>query len=301
MSDRSYVCPACRYELRDLACSRCGREFPTVAGLPVLIDFSTSIVDADAVLNSEASSAVPRRHGAGYQRLRRLVFGSGTVTRRNAAAFVEEVLALAERPRVLDIGGATVGGGSDVFREDPRISVTAFDVYASPRVNFIADAHQIPLPDASFDGVWVQAVLEHVLTPTRVVDEIERVLRPGGIVYAETPFMQHVHEGAYDFTRFTHSGHRWLFRRFEEIDSGVVAGAGTQLLWSVDRFARAITRSRTAGKAVKALLFWLRWFDRLADEADSVDVASCCYFLGRGSERALEPRDMPAYYRGADR
>ncbi len=56
--------------------------------------------------------------------------------------------------------------------------------------------------------------------------EIHRVLRPGGIVYADTPFLQQVHEGAYDFTRFTDSGHRFLFRRFERIDSGSVAGCG---------------------------------------------------------------------------
>jgi len=57
-----------------------------------------------------------------------------------------------------------------------------------------------------FDAVWIQAVLEHVLDPVRVVAEIHRVLRPGGLVYSEIPFMQEVHEGAYDFTRFRLSG-----------------------------------------------------------------------------------------------
>src|SRR5207237_664581 len=31
------------------------------------------------------------------------------------------------------------------------------------------------------------------------------------LVLGDTPFMQQVHEGAYDFTRFALSGHRWLF------------------------------------------------------------------------------------------
>ena len=39
--------------------------------------------------------------------------------------------------------------------------------------------------------------------------------------------MQPVHMGAYDFTRFTHLGHRRLFRYFEEIRSGIALGPGT--------------------------------------------------------------------------
>jgi 2-polyprenyl-3-methyl-5-hydroxy-6-metoxy-1,4-benzoquinol methylase len=43
--------------------------------------------------------------------------------------------------------------------------------------------------DGTCDAVVVQAVLEHVLQPDVVVAEIHRVLRPDGLVYAETPFM----------------------------------------------------------------------------------------------------------------
>ena len=104
--------------------------------------------------------------------------------------------------------------------------MTAFDIYDTPRVQVVADAHQIPIRDEHFDGVVIQAVLEHVLEPQRVADEIWRVLKPGGLVYAETPFMQQVHEGAYDFTRFTESGHRYLFRRFDLIELGRVSRTG---------------------------------------------------------------------------
>ena len=74
------------------------------------------------------------------------------------------------------------------------------------------------------DAVICQAVLEHVLEPASAVSEIHRVLRRDGLVYAETPFMQQVHERAYDFSRFTQSGHRWLFRRFSEISAGPIGG-----------------------------------------------------------------------------
>ena len=116
---------------------------------------------------------------------------------------------------------------------------------------------------------------------------------------AETPFLQQVHEGAYDFTRFTESGHRWLFRTFDAIDSGVVLGPGSQLLWSIEHVVRGTFRSVTAGVLVKMLLFWLRYFDALIPERYASDAASAVYFLGRKSETAIQPRDMIAYYKGA--
>lgn len=52
------------------------------------------------------------------------------------------------------------------------------------------------------------------VNPYRCINEVYRVLNENGIVYASTPFMLQVHMGKFDFTRFTHSGHRRLFRNF---------------------------------------------------------------------------------------
>ena len=79
----------------------------------------------------------------------------------------------------------------------------------------ICDANDIPFENGSFDGVVLQAALEHVADPYRCVEETHRVLKEKGLVYAETAFMQQVHGGRYDFTRFTRLGHRRLFRRFD--------------------------------------------------------------------------------------
>jgi SAM-dependent methyltransferase len=201
-------------------------------------------------------------------------------------------------PRILVIGGGTVGDGLEGLYDDPTVDLISFDVYASPATQFVGDGHSIPLADSSMDGVIVQAVLEHVLEPTVVAGEIHRVLRVGGIVYADTPFLQQVHEGAYDFTRFTDSGHRFLFRRFERIDSGTVAGAGTALRWSVDYFVRALTRSVPLGRIVSLCFFWLSWLDRFLDPRHSVDAASSVFFLGRKTEAPITGADIVDYYQG---
>jgi len=183
------------------------------------------------------------------------------------------------------------------------VRVAGFDIYASPNVQLVADAHAIPLADGCADAVWIQAVLEHVLDPARVASEIARVLRPGGYVYAETPFMQQVHEGAYDFTRFTQSGHRWLFRAFEAVDEGVIDGPSGALRWAVRYFVAGLTRSRTAGAVAGASLFWLRFLDPLVDPRHASDGAGCLYFFGRKREdgAALTPHGAIAAYRGAQR
>jgi hypothetical protein len=151
----------------------------------------------------------------------------------------------------------------------------------------------------SVDAVVVQAVLEHVLEPPRVVAEIHRVLAEGGLVYAETPFMQQVHGAAFDFTRFTASGHRYLFRRFAEINAGPVGGPGTQLLWSLDHATRGLFRSQTAGRVAKVLCFWLRYLDAIVQAEYAIDDAPAFYFLGRKSEVEVPPGDMISYYQGA--
>ena len=108
--------------------------------------------------------------------------------------------------------------------------------------------------------------------------------------------MQEVHEGAYDFTRFTLSGHRWLFRHFEQINAGVVNGPGVALVWSIRYLSRALGTGEAVARLVSLPFFWLRYLDRLTRGRDAADGASGVFFLGRRSEARLSPKAMPNYY-----
>lgn len=221
------VSPCCRLNLDDLQCFGCGHQYEMLGEVPVLIDFDQSIVDEAQFIKQKGQSPIPRET-PGHRRRLRSEANRNRVAEDNIARMIEE---LQPGSRVLVVGGATVGKGTERLYES-SLDVIGIDIYRSEIVQVLADAHQIPFADGVFDAVVVQAVLEHVLDPNLVVAEIWRVLKPNGFVYAETPFLQQVHEGAYDFTRFTESGHRWLFRRFESLDSGVVAGPGLVLTWS---------------------------------------------------------------------
>jgi SAM-dependent methyltransferase len=304
------ACPRCCGALSgpptSLACcnERCGHRYTAIGSppKPVLIDPAASIIDVTAVLGSGGSSPVPRGYGGRFLNsvARRLTEPGNRTAERYVRRLATDLAAeSAGRPRVLVIGGGAIGSGVESLYEDPRLDLLAFDVYASDDVQFLADAHQVPLKDGSVDGVLIQAVLEHVLDPQTVVSEIHRVLRLGGLVYANTPFMQHVHEGPYDFTRFTESGHRYLFRHFTVRDSGAASGLGTQLLWSIVYFARGI--HYRAGQVARAMFFWLPKLDRRLNRRVTVDGASGVFFYGHSSKDAVSPAEMVNYYSGAQR
>jgi SAM-dependent methyltransferase len=271
--------------------------FPVVDGQAVLIDFRNSVFERP--MYRTTSGSVLRRDVSGQSissRLHRFTFGDNPVAAGNCATFLSLLDRSAGQPKILVLGGATIGAGADRLYGDTSIGLVGTDVFASPNTVLVVDAHNIPFADASFDAVWIQAVLEHVLEPAMVVSEIHRVLRPDGLVYAETPFMQQVHERAYDFTRFTQSGHRWLFKRFNEIEAGPVSGPGVALLWSIRYFFRSLGVGDRLSRLFPLPFFWLRYFDRFSRGRSKADAASGLYFLGRRSDRTMSPSDMPAYY-----
>jgi len=303
------VCPRCRCPaVQEGEAFRCSSDscvfsapgsFPLVERWPVLADSEHSVLDP-AELRKSATGEQPRWS------IERVPprFRSWARPRNHVAVRNVEILLrlLGEPvPVILVVGGATMGNGVEQIYADPKTRVVAFDIYGSPLVQLIADAHQLPLATESVDAVVVQAVLQQVLDPGRVVEEIHRVLRPGGLVYAETPFLQQVAHAGPDFTRYTSSGHRGLFRAFEEVAAGPVAGPGAQMLSSVDHLVRGLLRSELAGKLTRVAFFWLRYLDRLVPTAFAMDNASAYYFLGRRSERELSPRELLEYYRGAHR
>lgn len=67
-------------------------------------------------------------------------------------------------------------------------------------------AASLPFPDASFDNVLLFDVLEHLRAPDLAIDEIYRVLRPGGIVHISVPFLYPLHDEPYDYQRPTRYG-----------------------------------------------------------------------------------------------
>ena len=77
-------------------------------------------------------------------------------------------------------------------------------------VDVFYDGHTFPFLDDSFDGVLTNQVFEHVFNPSRFIEEIRRVLRPGGHLLLSAPFSWDEHEQPYDFARYSSFGMRYI-------------------------------------------------------------------------------------------
>lgn len=113
------------------------------------------------------------------------------------------------RGKILDIGAADrwiashLERGTEYFALD--YPATGNQFYAA-RPDIFADARTLPIGDETMDGVVCLEVIEHVPDPERAIQEIARVLRPGGSAWISMPFLYPVHNEPFDFQRYTRYG-----------------------------------------------------------------------------------------------
>lgn len=80
-------------------------------------------------------------------------------------------------------------------------------------IQIYSPLHVIPVADDYFDAILCIAVLEHVENPEEVMAELFRVLKPGGHLILEVPFLQPEHKVPTDFQRYTRDGLELLVKR----------------------------------------------------------------------------------------
>jgi SAM-dependent methyltransferase len=306
MINNSFLsCPVCGGKIVDLYCTACNTKFPCVSGKPVLINQERSLFSFDDYKEGESYSFSGKEKRKVLSILKKLIpkTEDNYYAKSNYQMLKQLVLTKNANPEILIVGGGFIGSGIGDFLSLPEINFTVTDVSMTDIVDLICDCHDLPFQSKTFDCVIVQAVLEHVQDPYRCVDEIHRVLKEDGFVYAETPFMQQVHGGAYDFTRFTWLGHRRLFRKFEELSSGACCGPGMALAWSWKYFLKTFSENRIitlllGGIADYTSFFW-HYFDKyLINKRGSLDCASGNYFIGcKKTDFLLSDRELIDLYK----
>jgi SAM-dependent methyltransferase len=68
---------------------------------------------------------------------------------------------------------------------------------AAPEAALLADAHSLPFRDQAFDCVLTVAVFEHIRFPFVAIQEIHRVLKPGGTLLGTVAFLEPFHGDSY--------------------------------------------------------------------------------------------------------
>lgn len=96
----------------------------------------------------------------------------------------------------------------------------------------VADALDLPFPDATFDRVIAAETLEHIRPDTRAIGEIARVLKPGGVVAVTVPrwWPELINWGLSREYRTTPGGHVRVYRRSQLRER--LRGAGLEITGS---------------------------------------------------------------------
>ena len=171
---------------------------------------------------------------------------SGKLTRVTLDRFVA---AHASPLRTLDIGAQNGPYASHFPRR------VALDIQRGIGVQVIGDAQALGICDASFDVVLCTEVLEHLPEPQRAIDEMYRVLVPGGQLLLTTRFLFPIHDSPHDYFRFTKYGLRHLLRRFDITELQEETDAVGTLAVLLQRLGmQAETLHRTPFRAL-----WLLW------------------------------------------
>lgn len=96
-------------------------------------------------------------------------------------------------------------------------NVVNFEIQQYNNTDVIGVGQNLPFKDNSFDVVFSHSVLEHVTDPFLCANEIKRVLKPNGILYASVPFLIPVHGYPDHYFNMTQNGLKSLFGDMEHL------------------------------------------------------------------------------------
>lgn len=187
-------------------------------------------------------------------------------------------LAIKEGGRVINVGAGEYHRPGVIsidpgYKEEDEFRIKAF-------------GENLPFKDNSIDFVICNGVLAHVKEPVKIVNEIYRVLKPGGRAYIATVFLYPFHPAPNDYNRMTLDGLEYLCRKFERLESGICLGpsstiarilVGYSQIFFKNRFLKRIAKNLT-----KIIVSPLKYFDKLLiNNKEAANLAGGVYFYGK--------------------
>lgn len=221
-------CPACGGSLSrgvdDLTCDGCGLRYATPDHVPILLDPG---VGSLGVISDPSSLGLVQRLPRPVHRIalraRMLLHADVPYKRREARTLIARFVAgFPSDARLLNVGAGVLDYGDHVIN---------LDVGPFPNVDVVGVGEALPFASDSFDGVLLEGVLSVVRDARAVLREIHRVLRPGGSVVIDTPFVQAYVPSPEDYRRYSDVGLRTELddHGFEVVDVGVSVGPASAM------------------------------------------------------------------------
>jgi ubiquinone/menaquinone biosynthesis C-methylase UbiE len=188
-------CPDCRAPLTatgaTLTCTSCAAAYPVIDGIPQLVGSRSQLNLAEVATQDHVAD---HYDGVRYHRTSSVRYHEDTM---------EQLVELAPPHGVILDDGC----GTGAFLEFARRRGTQVDRYvgidvsrgmlghAAKRLQVDgidhllaqADACRLPFADDTFDVVYARALLHHLPEPAQGIQEIRRVLKPGGVAVVLDP------------------------------------------------------------------------------------------------------------------
>lgn len=172
------------------------------------------------------------------------------------ARWIARVLPELARGTVLDVGCGQVPYLELYESKAERVVCTDWpnSLHGNRFIDFESDLNRrIETDDASVDTLLATDVIEHLSRPAVFFAEAARVLRPGGHLVVNSPFLYPIHEAPYDFHRYTLYAYEAMAKEagLEVVKVWSVGGAGLVL---ADILAKAFIRIPLIGRTLSRIL-----------------------------------------------
>ncbi len=271
------VCPACRSNLsthaNGLNCNHCLAVYQFVDGKVI---FTTTPAKNEHNSLDQLKSKI-KKFPTIYKFLSEVV-APVYVSKKRLKIFISEI----DKNNLV---GLNLGSGITNYSQ----KIINFDLQDFKNVEVIGDLFQLPFRDCTFDYIFNLYVLEHVPDPKLAVEEIHRVLKPGGIGYFLIPFIQGFHAAPNDYFRFTSKGVESYFQGFDIIKNRGL-GPTSAMLWILQEWL-AIVLSFNSQKLhlvmhtlIVCISFPLKYLDVILSKFFSVNnIASVNEVIARKS------------------
>jgi SAM-dependent methyltransferase len=140
------------------------------------------------------------------------------------------------RGRLLDFGCGAKPYKA-LFKVDEYVGVDFMGEghdHSNEQIDFFYDGKTLPFENTSFDGIFSTEVFEHIFNLPDIMQELQRVLKPGGLMLITCPFAICEHEQPNDFARYTSFAIRHLLEQhgFEVLEQQKL-GTAQEALWQM--------------------------------------------------------------------
>ena len=160
-----------------------------------------------------------------------------------------------------------IGGNKLIGKKKFSFPVDKVDLWINLNINeklmpeIVGDASKIPIRDKSVDLVILTEVLEHLTLPAQSINEIYRIIKPGGEFIGSAPFIFPIHGDPDDYYRFTDSALKLMLKKFKTVEIEPMGGLFGVIALMIEQGIPSLSTNRLVKFFLRHLSIILCKFD----------------------------------------